>query len=81
MSKKVNLPKKTIGYGFIGVWANGSVGWMGLSHIGGSREYPDMPVDSPDRKEIMKGERLFMCKVTVTPLLDKKGRPITKICK
>lgn len=79
MSKKIKVPKQMKAYGFTGVWQNGQIGWMGLSHIGGSRDYPDNPSMDGERKEILKGERLFMCEVIVKPLLDKKGRPITKI--
>lgn len=81
MSKKIKVPKPIKGYGFTGVWLSGEVGWMGLSHIGGSRKYPDNPSLDGERKSIMKGERLFMCEVILKPVLDKKGRPITKIVK
>lgn len=81
MSKKLTIPKKTKCYGYTGIWNNGTVGWMGVAHLGGSRKYPDEPVMENSRQQIMEGERLFMCEITVKPVLDKRGRPITKIVK
>jgi len=79
MSKKIKVPKPTKAYGFTGVWQDESVGWCGLSHIGGTREYPDYPEISEDRRLSINGQRLLLCEVTLTPVLDKKGRPITRI--
>jgi hypothetical protein len=81
MSKKLKIPKPTKCYGYTGVWQDGSVGWMGVSHLGGSKKYPEMPNMSDGRYGILQDERLFLCEITVKPLLDKKGRPITKIIK
>lgn len=82
MSKKIKKPKPNKAYGFLGLWINDKAGWMGLSHIGGSREDPDYPYDKDEeRNEIMKGERLYLCEIIVKPVFDKKGRPITRIVK
>lgn len=80
-SKKLKLPNPTIAYGFTGVWRNNTLGWMGLSHIGGDRTYPDRPCLYGDRINIMQNERVYLCKVVLTPVVDKLGRPITKIIK
>lgn len=76
-SSKIKIPPSTKSYGFCGIWKDGTPGWMGLSHIGGSRRFPDYP----HRNERMIGERLFLCEITLTPVLDKNGRPITRIVK
>jgi len=61
-------------------WQTGKVGWMGLSHIGGDRRYPDQPnMETDVRKDLLAGKRLFLCEITVKPLLSKNGKPITKI--
>lgn len=80
-TKKIKIPKPMKSYGYTGVWQSGEVGWMGIAHLGGSRKYPDAPFMEGSRKEILKGERLFLCKIIARPLKDKKGRPITKIIK
>jgi hypothetical protein len=81
-NKKIKIPKATKAYGFSGVWQSGCVGWMGLSHIGSKeRRYPEYPNMNGERAEILKGERLFLCEITMKPVLDKKGRPITRIVK
>jgi len=84
MAKKIKVPKKTTGYGYVGSWKPGSgddpsVGWFMpkfLCDQDVSRKYPDQPdVNNP----YLAGERLFLCKITAVPVLDKKGRPITKL--
>lgn len=80
-TKKIQLPKENKGYGYTGVWKDGKAGWFMPSHIVGgdfTRQYPDTPLMS---HPCLKGERLFLCEITIKPLTDKKGRPITKIIK
>jgi hypothetical protein len=83
MKTKVKIPKMTIGYGYSGVWANGTIGWFAPMHVhSGTKKCPDEPraVDPQDvNYRSLKGKRLFYCKIIVTPVLDKLGRPITKI--
>lgn len=82
---KIEFPKANKGYGYAGVWTRPKdgpiVGWMAPAYlVGGSRKYPDMP-DEDKLKAYAKGERLFLCEITMKPVKDKKGRPITKIVK
>jgi hypothetical protein len=81
MSNKIKLPKANKGYGYVGVWAgpDPKLGWFVAPHVYGGksdRNYPSI-ADNPN----MKGERFFLCEITIKPLKDKKGRPITKIVK
>jgi hypothetical protein len=81
MNKKLKIPKGIKAYGYTGVWSSNQVGWFAPRHIGGSRKYPDSPnidKDNPDY-EYLQGQRLFLCEITVIPILDKLGSPITKI--
>jgi hypothetical protein len=76
--KKVKIPKDTTGRGFVGVWRNNTAGWFMPKHLDGTS------IERPESKELQlyaKGERLFLCEITVTPILDSLGRPITKIVK
>lgn len=82
MSKKLELPKPTTGYGYVGVWSDGSIGWFMPRHIDSryARNYPSSP--APDMPRYAgKRERAFLCKITVTPVTDKRGRPVTRIIK
>lgn len=80
MSKKIALPKPTVGYGYTGIWHTGQAGWFMPQFVYGSidRKFPDDPIRKEDMP-LLDGERLFLCKITIEPLVDKAGRPITKI--
>lgn len=81
--KKVKLPKESKCYAFLGVWRDGNAGWMGASHLGGCRRFPDYPAtnNNPERKDRLDGERLFLCEITIKPITTKNGKPITRIFK
>lgn len=81
---KVKMPKANVVYAFLAVWKDNKAGWMGASHLCGTRNSPDYPADRDDqvnRKELLDGNRLFMCKITIEPLKTKTGKPITRIYK
>ena len=81
MSKRVMKPKKTQGYGYAGTWRDGSAGWFMPSHIhnGDKQRTPSSPNDKI--AQYHKFCRTYLCRITVDPVLDAKGRPITKIVK
>lgn len=80
-TRKLAVPKAATGYAYVRKWADGAVGWCGVSHVfddGDSRRHPTPPSDlwvSYARP----GDRAYLCRVTLTPVLDAKGRPITKV--
>jgi hypothetical protein len=75
--KKIAIPKATKCKGWTGEWGDGSVGWNAPQHL--HEKGPDRP--HPDRLESWPGERFYLCHITVTPILDKRGRPITRFGK
>jgi hypothetical protein len=79
---KIKIPKPVIGYGYSGAWCDpeNTIGWNTTPFIAGKtdRKYPS---DIHSREIINKKTRFFLCKITIEPLLDKLGRPITKIIK
>ena len=80
MSKKLTMPKPVKGYGYSGVWSfQNQVGWSVAQFVNGAmdRKYPSLPAIH----STLVGQRLFLCEITIKPLKDKKGRPITKIMK
>ncbi len=79
MSKKIQLPRATKGYGYVGVWSDGYIGWECAPHVTGKDDKKSPHSSDVKRNDVLKGKRLFLCKIDITPLKDKKGRPITKI--
>jgi hypothetical protein len=77
MTKKVKVPRANRGFGYVGVWDDGDVGWWLPEQLSG----PDRLVEpiSVAAMKFAEGERFFLCEITVTPRLDKRGRPITRI--
>ena len=77
----------TIGYGYAGVWANGTIGWHVPKFIhSGTKRHPDLPdalePNDPQHANLARmNQRLFYCQVIIRPILDKLNRPITKIVK
>ncbi len=82
MSKKLKVPKPNKGYGYVGVYNDGYSGRFMPRHISGKldRKSPGDGI-TEETIDFMHGERLFLCEITVKPILDKKRRPITKVVK
>lgn len=75
MSNKLKLPKANKGKGYVGVITNYRGEEIGFDLPGAMiKGIAYMP-------NVDKGKRVFLCEITVKPLKDKKGRPITKIVK
>lgn len=79
MKDKLKIPKDNTGRGFVGIWRDNRAGWLMPKHLTGDRAIDQ--ADIFEAQPFIKGERLFLCEITVTPILDSLGRPITKIVK
>ena len=73
MSKRIEIPKPAMGYGYVGAWKDGDIGW-GLPNALHDRR-------SGPREDFWghKNVRTFLCKITIEPVTDVDGRPITRI--
>jgi hypothetical protein len=73
-------PKSVTGYGYVGQWRDGTLGWFGTSSITRyhSRKYPGGPSNGWEQSAVA-GDRAFLCRITVTPVYDKQRRPITRL--
>ena len=78
---KLKTPKPRTGYGYVGTWNDGSIGWMVTDFISGAydKRCPDDAFRDDGCHEHMLGQRLFLCEIRLVPIKDKRGRPITKI--
>lgn len=80
MSKKIKIPKAVKGYGYSGAWEypENTIGWNTTPYVTGKqdRKYPSEPADTLNHGNNV---RYFLCEITIKPILDKRGRPITKI--
>lgn len=80
MSKKIAIPKSVKGYGYSGVWRSpqNTIGWNTTPYISGNGDRKS-PSDPANTEGHGAGERYYLCEITIKPLVDKLGRPITKI--
>jgi hypothetical protein len=66
---------KTVGFGYVNRWRDGSLGWYLPQHLCGlSRRF----AERPNPNERVKHEPAFLCKITVIQVFNKRGRPIIR---
>lgn len=63
---------RSVGYGWVGRWDDGTLGWFLPNHLTGYRN------DGPNDNEHLKGETVFKCRITIEQVLSTNGREITK---
>ena len=73
--------KKVVGYGYTGLWQSGKPGWWMPDFINNSdtrrrpsRKFKERELDT----SIGVNNRLYLCKITVQIVKDKRGRPIIR---
>jgi len=67
---------KTVGYGYVGTWRDGTIGWSMPKFV---EAYP-MSIHSSNH-EFSKDSPHYLCKITIELVKDKKGRKITRYSK
>lgn len=74
---------KTIGFGYVGQWIDGTLGWSMPEFVSGSgkgtktdRKYADKPRN--EGRPWAADEPHYLCKITVELIKDKRGRPIVR---
>lgn len=77
MSKRAKEPTRTtVGYGYVGVWRNGDVGWFMPRHVWpdpGQRYAPSQPAEDPNAA----GDMAVLCKITIEPVPGARRRRFT----
>ncbi len=71
--------KKTVGYGYVGRWSDGELGWAMPGFV-------DTGKDNAARRRGTRGSackgsyarnaKLELCRITIEPVKDSRGRPI-----
>jgi hypothetical protein len=72
MARNRRGTSKTVGYGYVGEWADGTLGWCLPNHVGGKQHYPCAP--HPTWSNI--GEPSYLCKITIERVPNKRMRRI-----
>lgn len=65
--------QSTRGYGFVGRWHDGTLGWAMPRHIASVG-----PHEPPPCEPWTQGETFVLCEITVRQVFDAKGRPIAR---
>lgn len=83
MSKRIEIPEALVVFGYVGPWATGGLAWCipQCLHLGHTLDHPAPPGPAIEEYAAMAGraERAFLCRITIEPVIDRKGRPITRI--
>lgn len=61
--------KKSVGYGFVGKWRDGTLGWCLPKHLAQGNNTPDI-------EPWNQNEKAVLCKITVEKVMRKDGREI-----
>jgi hypothetical protein len=69
--------KKYSGFGFVGDWGyNDTPGWLMPRHLATGRKPNRRVTNHPKCEDWNKGAQTYLCKITVEPVLDSRGRRI-----
>lgn len=71
MSRTAN---KVVGYGYVGEWSDGTLGWCLPKHLSGERFPADKCAAHPTWSNI--GEPSYLCKITIERVPGKRMRRI-----
>lgn len=65
---------KTVGYGYVGEWNDGAIGWCLPTHLTACPGINERPKLEPWNV----GEPTYLCKVTIERVKDSRGRDIVR---
>ncbi len=84
-NKKLIIPKSSKGYGFCGTWLDETIGWNIPNHLSNvahlKRRYSSEKPYERSLEYIQDDHRFYLCEITIKPIKDKLGRPITRLFK
>ncbi len=56
---------KTIGYGYVGTWLDGTLGWFLPEFLGGYRGQTEPPPRAVRKLASAKGDAFVLCRITI----------------
>lgn len=68
---------KTVGYGYVAKWNDGSLGRILPDYVHGCNGLADR-VTLRGRTYICTGDRSYLCRITIEQVFDSRGRPIVR---
>ena len=76
---KKKLKSKVVGYGYTSTWSDGTLGWWLPYFISkyDTRRNPSRRTDE-SKTTLRRTDRLYLCRITIEPVVDKRGRHITR---
>ena len=73
----MKVKDKTVGYGYVGRWSDGTLGWfMPMCMSNNSERHPYIP--SGKEYSFCWGELAEKCRITIEPIKNHKGLPIRR---
>lgn len=66
--EKTIKKSKFVGYGYVGIWKNGEIGWCLPRFLGDKRN-----AGWPEPTDRNKNEPFYKCKITIEAIKDKRG--------
>ena len=76
----IEIPEIEISNGWVGQFVDGSLGWNMPGHL--APWSPNNPHKGFIRVATWRDkQRYFLCRITIDPILDSMGRPITRLGK
>lgn len=85
-SRKKSKAKRTTGYGYVGLWRNGTLGWWLPRCLAANHRLPCgrlcYSAEPPNGEAVTvsgaENDRAVLCKITVEPCLTSNGRLIKR---
>lgn len=66
--------ERSVGYGYVGRWSDGTLGWFLPDHLTGDK----WTNDPPSTHECAHNATFVLCRVTVEQVFDSRKRAITR---
>jgi hypothetical protein len=72
--RRAKSKTKTVGFGYVGRWGDGTLGWCLPTFLNGYKNVREYPKAA----DFNDGEPAYLCKITVQLVKGKSGKPIMR---
>lgn len=73
----MKTPRKTVGYGYVGVWRDGDLGWVLPWCVTGKSDARN-PTYPSENHFVSDEDVFYKCRITVELVKGKNGKPIRR---